>query len=228
MKKVKSLLFVALSLALFVGCSDDDDNNLDKDKTRVEISIKTTLESAESSPLQIDSFQINIADINFDASKDSELKGSYSIDLLKDKSTTRIVVTTDDVSNNDYEGIEFDLEVYKGDDENFKKLKNKTIYANGNFIYNEVPFPFVIISENELEIEIKEKIKLTGGNYKLALDIDLDFIVSKLVEGIETTGMDNLQLEDDYSIEISKDKNATLLSAFEGLLKGAFSIEEVK
>lgn len=240
MKNVKSVLFVALSLALFASCSSDDDS--DSSKTRVELSIKTTLDKSESNPLKLEAFQINISEIEFDVSEDSPLKlpgnassfndanleGPFALNLVSTKASEGIVIATTDIPNAKYEQIEFDLDSYKKDAEEFKKLNDLTLYAKGVFILSEeMIIPFEIMSDKKLEInsQYKSSFTLNGANTKVMIDLNLDKLINKLFTALAPMiSPDELP----EKLLISKSTMPEVLAMFEEAFVDEFSIAEVK
>lgn len=250
MKVFKSLLLAALALTVFASCSsdDDDDKVAEKDTSSVQVVIRTsntpTVRSAsvEVGALNLMQLYINIAEIEFDIDDDMEdrlpgnskvysdvkLKGPFPINLLSDKASSGLVLATTNVPNGIYEEIEFEFDVYKGDNPEFKDLRGSTVYALGTFTIEGEDVPFIIKSDEELEIELeyeKEPLVLDGDNSKVFIDLNLGSMISQL---IDFTAMDfkNATREADGSILISEDSNKKILEKFEDVIEDAFEALE--
>lgn len=246
MKKVKSLLFVALSLALFASCSSDDDNdndnNLEAGETLVELSIKTTLDTSESNSLTLEAFQINMSEIEFEVSDDSPLKlpgdassftdakleGPIALNLVSDKASEGIVLATTKVPNAKYKQIEFDLTPYEKEAEEFETLNDLTLYAKGKFVLNEeMTIHFIIESDKKLEVDSKytDKFNLNGASTKVMIDLNLDNLINELMGALAPM---MLQEELPEMLLINKETMPEILTVFEEAFVEEFSIVEVK
>jgi len=241
MKNVKSVLFVALSLALFASCSSDDDDKMEK--SSVKVSIKTTMGKEELPlPFELTTFQINISEIEFDVSEGSKIKlpqetklnKSSPINLLSDKASSGIVVATTNISNATYKEVELKLDVYNEENDSYKELKSNSVYASGFFSLDGTnQTDFVIKSEKKLEVELEyeENLELNGTSTNVLIDLNIDKIIQELVVGISKI-VENpplgfeLQFEEDGSLQITKDKNQLLLTAFENSLIDGFTLVE--
>ncbi len=239
MKNVKSVLFVALSLAFFASCSSDDDNDLMESKTEVELSIKTTLDKSEANPLTLGAFQINISDIEFDVSDDSSLKlpgdassftdaslkGPFALNLVSDKASEGIVLATTYIPNAKYKQIEFGLKPYDKEAEEFEKLNELTLYAQGMFVLGEATIRFIIESDKKLKIDSKRDFNLNGASTKVMIDLDLNKLINKLFIALAPM-MSQVDLSE--TLLISKSTMPEVLTLFEAAFVEEFSIAEVK
>lgn len=241
MKNVKSVLFVALSLVLFASCSsDDDDNDLMEGKTEVELSIKTTLDKSETNPLTLGAFQINISDIEFDVSDDSSsklpgdassftdtsLKGPFALNLVSDKAAEGIVLATTNIPNAKYKQIEFGLKPYDKEAQEFEKLNELTLYAEGMFVLSEEAIiRFIIESDKKLEIESERNFNLNGASTKVMIDLNLNKLINKLFVALAPM-MSQVDLSE--TLLISKSTMPDVLILFEDAFVEEFSIAEVK
>ena len=243
MKIFRNVLFAVLGLAVFASCSSDDDEKVipEGEKSTVQVILKsimsdevTTYATAnESNPLNLEQLYINIAEIEFDIANDKiysdvELEGPFPIDLLSEKAMNGWTLSTTTVPNGTYEEIEFEFDVYKGDNEDFKNLLGNTIYASGSFDLGEAVIPFVIKSEEELEVELEYEnnpLVLYGESTKVFIILNLNKVVSELIKNaaIDFVGA---TLEEDGSILIDKNTNENILEKFEDALEAAFEAIE--
>lgn len=243
MKIFRNVLFAVLGLAVFASCSSDDDEKVipEGEKSTVQVVLKsimsnevTTYATAnESNPLNLEQLYINIAEIEFDVADDKvysdvELEGPFPIDLLSEKAMNGWTLSTTTVPNGTYEEIEFEFDVYKGDNEDFKNLLGNTIYASGSFDLGENAVPFVIKSEEEMEVELEYEnrpLVLDGESTKVFINLNLIKVVSELIKNaaIDFVGA---TLEEDGSILIDKNTNENILEKFEDALEAAFEAIE--
>jgi len=213
------------------------------DKSSVKVSIKTTIGKEEFPlPFELTTFQINISEIEFDVSEDSNIKlpeetkfnRSAPVNLLSDNASSGIVVATTNISNATYKEIELELDVYNEENDSYKELKSNSVYAIGLFKLDGINnTTFVIKSEKKLEVELGyiKSLELNGASTNVLIDLNIDKIIQELVVGIgeivgnPTPGFE-LQFEEDGSLQINKDKNQPLLAAFENSLINGFSLVE--
>lgn len=247
MKMLKKLFIVALVLAVFASCNDEEDNLL-MDSSRVQVVMKTstgdavTLKSAKASPLNLDKLFINISEIEFDISDDMEdvlsgnnttfsdieLRGPFPINLLSEEASNGLVLLTTNVPNGIYEEIEFEFDIYKGDENEFQDLRGSTIYAEGTFAMGDVNTPFVIKSDEELEIELEYEdggLVLDGNNSKVFIDLNLNMLVENWIQSA-SLDFAKATIEEDGSILIDEDTNEELLDKFEDAIEDAFEAIE--
>ena len=252
MKIFSNTLFALLALAMFASCSSDDDDKIgtEVEKSTVQVVLRSTTvgditpfaAANQESPLQLIEMYINISEIEFDISdemedaqlggdkvySDIELKGPFPINLLSEKALNGWTLATANVPNGTYEEIEFEFDVYKGNDEAFANLVGNTIYVLGSFDVGEAVIPFVIKSNEELEIELEYEnrpLVLDGNKSKVFIDLDLNAVMLRL---ISTAAGDflNADMEKDGSILIDKNTNKNILEKFEEALEQAFEAIE--
>ena len=244
MKIFRNLLFLTLGLAVFASCSSDDDDKVipEGEKSPVQVVIRSIINNevetfeAEDNPLSLEELYMNIAEIEFEVADegdklytDVELEGPFPINLLSEKAQSGLTLSTTKVPNGTYDEIEFELDVYKGEDEQFKNLVGNTIYASGSFDLGENVIPFIIKSEEEMEVELEYEnspLVLDGANTKVFIDLNLNKAVSELIKNAATDFVGATK-EEDGSILIDKNTNANILEKFEEALESAFeAIEE--
>ena len=243
MKIFRNVLFAVLGLAVFASCSSDDDEKVipEGEKSTVQVVLKSTMSNwvttyataNESYPLNLEQLYINIAEIEFDVADDKvysdvELEGPFPIDLLSEKAMNGWTLSTTTVPNGTYEEIEFEFDVYKGDNEDFKNLLGNTIYASGSFDLGENAVPFVIKSEEEMEVELEYEnrpLVLDGESTKVFINLNLIKVVSELIKIAEADFL-GATLEEDGSILIDKNTNENILEKFEDALEKAFEAIE--
>ena len=243
MKIFRNVLFAVLGLAVFASCSSDDDEKVipEGEKSTVQVVLKsimsnevTTYATAnESNPLNLEQLYINIAEIEFDVADDKvysdvELEGPFPIDLLSKKALEGWTLSTTTVPNGTYEEIEFEFDVYEGNNEDFKNLSGNTIYASGSFSIGDETIPFVIKSEEEMEVELEYEntpLILDGENTKVFINLNLNKVVSELIKNASADFL-GATLEEDGSILIDKNTNENILEKFEDALEKAFEAIE--
>ena len=243
MRIFRNVLFAVLGLAVFASCSSDDDEKVipEGEKSTVQVILRSTMSDEvttyatanESNPLNLEQLYINIAEIEFDIANDKiysdvELEGPFPINLLSEKAQNGWTLSTTTVPNGTYEEIEFEFDVYKGDNEDFKNLLGNTIYASGSFDLGEAVIPFVIKSEEELEVELEYEnnpLVLDGESTKVFIILNLNKVVSELIKNaaIDFVGA---TLKEDGSILIDKNTNENILGKFEDALEAAFEAIE--
>ena len=256
MKIFRTAFIAMLALATFASCSSDDDDDkviVGEDESTVQLVFKTTQEGnilppempatyaeegENTSPLKLDNMFINIAEIEFEVTdemedkgySDKELKGPFAIDLLSDKASEGWTLSTTNVPNGTYEELEFEFDVYEGKDEDFAKLVGNTIYASGKFDLGLMEVPFTIKSDEELEIELEYENKplvLDGDKSKVFIELNINTVLSNLIESIlPIIESGDIELEEDGSIIIDKEKNTKILEKFEDALEAAFEAIE--
>ena len=243
MKIFRNVLFAVLGLAVFASCSSDDDEKVipEGEKSTVQVVLKSTMSNwvttyataNESYPLNLEQLYINIAEIEFDVADDKvysdvELEGPFPIDLLSEKAMNGWTLSTTTVPNGTYEEIEFEFDVYKGDNADFKNLLGNTIYASGSFDLGENAVPFVIKSEEEMEVELEYEnrpLVLDGESTKVFINLNLIKVISELIKIAEADFL-GATLEEDGSILIDKNTNENILEKFEDALEAAFEAIE--
>ena len=251
MKMLKNLFFVALSLAVFASCNDDD--KAPANTSRVKVAIKTSTSTPAGSAslknaavgantLSLSELYINIAEIEFDVDDDMrdklpgnapvygdvELDGPFVVNLLDPKASTGIDLATANIPNATYEEIEFEFDKYNGTDKKFENLKGNTIYAAGAFILGDETIDFVIKSDEEWEIELEYEdggIVLDGTASKVFIDLNLEVLIQTLITKA-APDFETAVRETDGSILISKDKNKAILKKFEDAVEIAFDAFE--
>ncbi|WP_439181496.1 hypothetical protein [Carboxylicivirga taeanensis] len=235
MKLFKNLFVLALGLAIFSGCSDDDNNT---DTSKVKVALKASQTGLKTGgepvaePVEMTEFMISLGEIEFDVSdemedlipggdsiySDIELEGPFLIDLLSSNAETGIDLATANVPNAVYEEIEFDFEPYDMDEP--VGMLGNTIVVKGT--YNGTEFSIISDEELELELEYTNGFSLDGADARLFIDLNLGNLIS-FVKGIDFT---QAVLEEDNTILISKDRNKDILEQFENTIENSFDIDE--
>lgn len=239
MKIFRGVLFAVLGLAVFASCSSDDDEKVvpEGEKSTVQVVLRSTLADEvaplEANPLLLEELFINISEIEFEVAdeevySDIELEGPFAIDLLSKKALEGWTLSTTTVPNGTYEEIEFEFDVYEGNNEDFKNLSGNTIYASGSFNIGDATIPFVIKSEEEMEVELEYENKplvLDGENTKVFIDLNLNKVVSHLITNA-AGDFATAKVEEDGSILIDKNTNKNILKKFEKALEDTFEAIE--
>ena len=253
MKILRTALIAMLAVATFASCSSDDDDKVDveKEKSTVQVVLKATQEGditipglpvaladegANANPLKLDKMLINIAEIEFGVSddmedkgySDKELKGPFAIDLLSEKASKGWTLATTSVPNGTYEEIEFEFDVYNGNNKDFADLVGNTIYASGKFDLGIMQIPFTIKSDKELELELEYENKplvLNGNRSKVLIELNINAVLNDLLAKALPDFI-TAEIEEDGSIIIDKNKNKHILEKFEDALEAAFEAIE--
>lgn len=253
MKILRTALIAMVALATFASCSSDDDDKVDveKGKSTVQVLLKATQEGditipglpvalaeggENTSPLKLEKMFINIAEIEFEVSDDMEdkgysdieLKGPFAIDLLSEKASKGWTLATTNVPNGTYEELEFEFDVYNGDNKDFADLVGNTIYASGKFDLGIMEIPFTIKSDRELELELEYENKplvLDGDKSKVFIELNINAVLNDLLAKALPDFI-TAEIEEDGSIIIDKNTNKNILEKFEDALEAAFEAIE--
>lgn len=194
---IKTLVLITL-MAFMASCTKDDNVN------RVSIRFQSTYQTAAptnqknalASDVTLESFKINIAEIEIEFDDDDplfendsvaseyELKGPFEIDLMHDgEALQQIIVSNLDLPSAAYDEIEFEFDKNTNSS---SEMYKKTVVITGD-IY-ETPFTFWSDEEMELEIEFDEVVYIDDvSNALLTVSFDLDLLFNPALGGIDIT-----------------------------------------
>lgn len=192
MKKFFALSVVALVLVALASCQKEENDG--KSKVQLIVKSSTTLPTPAKSMLiqgiLIESFWVNIDEIEFDVTDEwedklndsiieaQELQGPYLINLMSQNALAGLSLGTTLIPNAAYEEVEFEFD--RCLDKNNQQMYDRSIYITGK-INNK---PFVLWYKNEVEFEISlannTTFSLNDQNFKLFIDFNIAQIIGKL------------------------------------------------
>jgi len=201
MKKLLILLVLILGSTFFYSCKKDD--VADPNKSKVQLIIKSNQTVPVKAPiatksfsylvsnLTLESFKVNISQIEFGIDEEAEgmsedvldslvdsqeLNGPYLVDLLSQNALDGFSIGSTLIPNATYEEIEFKIEPCV----DYTKIDeyNKSVYITGTL--NGLPLKFWTTEEFEFEIAFPDSsnFTLTGDNFKVYLDFNMGLIIN--------------------------------------------------
>lgn len=198
--KLMTTLLILPLLAIFSSCSKDDDEV----KNKLAIKFQATYPTSKSADFKsilvdgvvLESFKINISEIEFEFDDDDplfdddsiatdyELDGPFEIELMKDGNPLEaIIVNNVELPAAAYDEIEFEFD--KNNNRN-SELYGKTAIIKGNI--DGTPFIFWADDEIEMEIEFDELFYLDDArNALLTVSFDLSALFNPALGGIDIT-----------------------------------------
>lgn len=191
--------FIVLFIAVFLSsCKKDDQKGMAsiKFEAHYPTTKSTTAEKSSSVGVIIESFKINIEEIEIEfddndplfltdsVATDYELDGPFEIDLVKDGNALGTTIASNvELPTAAYDEIEF----------KFRESKVLTAEMNGKSIQvkgtiNGTPFIFWSDNEIEVEIEFEQLVYLDeASNAVLAVSFDLASLFNPAVGGVDIT-----------------------------------------
>ena len=196
---MKIIMMVSL-IALLSSCSKDKDDA--KNKTGIKFQStwskpKTAeLKNTLADGLVLESFKINIAEIELEFDDDDplfndtsyeteyEFKGPFEIELIRDGNPFEVIIINDvDLPNAAYDEIEFEFDKNKNPN---SAIYGKTMVIKGAI--DGVPFIYWTDKELEMEIEFDELVHVDDvHNALLTVSFDLDALFNPSFGGIDIT-----------------------------------------
>ncbi|GAB1403681.1 MAG: hypothetical protein PHX54_12065 [Lentimicrobiaceae bacterium] len=196
---MKTVVILSL-LAILSSCSKDDDEV--KNKTAIKFkSINPTTKSADlktvlTDGLALESFKINISEIEFEfddddplfnddnAVSDFELKGPFEVELMEDGNPLEVILVNNvELPAAAYDEIEFEFDKNKNQN---SEMYGKTAIIKGSI--DGTPFVFWSDNEVEMEIEFDELFNLEdAGNALLTVSFDLRALLNPAFGGVDIT-----------------------------------------
>jgi len=193
---MKTVVILSL-LAIFSSCSKDDDEVKNKTAIKFQATYPTSksadLKSTLVDGIALESFKINIAEIEFEFDDDDplfdddsiatdyELDGPFEIDLMVDGNPLEtIIVNNVELPAAAYDEIEFEFDMNKNRN---SELYGKTTIIKGTI--DGTPFIFWSDDEIEMEIEFDELFYLEdAANAMLTVSFDLGALFNPALGGI--------------------------------------------
>lgn len=252
MKKTTALLsIIGIVSFLMFSCQKESDSS------NAELIIKTSaaplLKSAvaSASTIVIDTFYINIKDIEFefeegyagsygtdddiddddcsdndkdDSYDDLEAEGPYLIDIMSPEALNGLVLDSYSIPNAVYDEIEFELACYHLTDNN--KMQGRSAYLAGTINGNRFKLWTDKVKEFEIEFPDQSAVSLTGDNMKLYIDISLEKIKSNLEAtnlGAAVDGNNNGYIEIGHD---DTDGNHSLSGSLLNAISGCFDLDD--
>ena len=201
MKNLFLVLIVIAGSTFFFSCKKDDAIYPNKSKVQLIINSSQTVPvkapAAYSSmnnaisTLTLESFKVNITEIEFGIDEEAEgvsgdvldslveaneFKGQFLVDLLSQKALDGLSIGSTYIPNAIYEEIEFKMK--PSTDNSKPDTYNRTVYITG--MLNGKPLKFWTTEEFEYKIEFPDgsNFSLTGDNFKLYLDFSLGLVIN--------------------------------------------------
>lgn len=202
--KTQILLKTALVIVLGVLLASCNKNESDlKNQTAVKFvadyqTTKSTLvKNIAETNVVIESFKINVAEIEIEFNSDDpmfetdsvatdyDLEGPFEIDLVKDGNAIEATIANNvELPTAAYEEIEFE---FKESENSISDMYGKSILIEGTI--GGTPFIFWANEEIELEIEFDETVQLDEANRAmLTVSFDLSKLFDISAGGIDITG----------------------------------------
>ncbi|TVQ85795.1 MAG: hypothetical protein EA393_13305 [Bacteroidetes bacterium] len=196
---MKRMIFAILTLvAVFFITSCNDDSAMDKEKTGVQLIIRTftdDFKSQSNSQLVIDKFLMNIDKIEFELDDDWDdfddpnnffdddeitIYGPFLIDLMSPEAFDGIKLGNVFIPNAVYEEIEVDIDISK--DQSVPEIYNKSLYITGTI--NETPFIFWYDDDFDFEIEFDDGkyLELDGESVELMIQFYLPRLIDAMID----------------------------------------------
>lgn len=196
MKRITVLSIAALTALTFVSCEDD---NNDAGKSKVQLVVKAnttpsvaknTMKNSLANAIAIESFWVNIDEIEFDLTDEwedklndsiveaQELKGPFLVNLMSPEALNGFSLGTAIIPDAVYEEVEFEFD--RCLDVNNKEMNNRSMYITGKI--NSTPFILWYNDEVEFEISLANNtaFSLNGDNVRLFIDFNITQITSSL------------------------------------------------
>lgn len=214
MKKFFALSVIALVLVAFTSCQKEENDG--KSKVQLIVKSSTTLPTPAKSILNqgilIESFWVNIDEIEFDVTDEwedklndsiieaQELQGPYLINLMSTDALNGLSIGSTLIPNAAYEEVE--LEFDRCLDNSNQEMYNKSIYITGKI--NDIPFKLWYKDEVEFEISLANNANfvLNEQNLKLYIDFNIAQIINNLTTSNLSAATDG---NNDGTIEIGPD-----------------------
>ena len=196
---MKRMIFATLTLvAVFFITSCSDDSAIDKEKTGIQLIIRTftdDFKSQSNSQLVIDKFLMNIVKIEFELDDDWEgfydpnnfydddeitIYGPFLVDLMSPEAFDGIKLGNVFIPNAVYEEIEVDIDISK--DQSVPEIYNKSVYITGTI--NETPFIFWYDDDFDFEIEFDDGkyLELDGESVELMIQFYLPRLTQAMIK----------------------------------------------
>jgi len=196
MKKMIYSILALAAVTFITSCNDDSD--LDKEKTGVQLIIRTftdDLKSQSNSQLVIDKFLMNIDKIEFELDDDWDdyddphnffdddeitIYGPFLIDLMSPEAFGGIKLANVFIPSAVYEEIEVDIDISK--DQSVPEIYNKSVYITGTI--KETPFIFWYDDDFDFEIEFDDGkyLELDGESVELMIQFYLPRLIDAMID----------------------------------------------
>jgi hypothetical protein len=193
---IKTLTLISIAL-IFFSCSKDDSL---KNKTKIKFestnltSKTTSLKSTLAESVVIESFKINIEEIEIEFNDDDplfatdsvatdyELEGPFEIDLIKNGNSLETFITGNvQLPSAAYDEIEFK---FRESDNSISLMYGKSVLIEGTI--NGTPFIFWTDEEIEVEIEFEEIVYLDEASQAvLTVSFNLASLFNPALGGID-------------------------------------------
>lgn len=192
-------VLMIISLALFLSsCKKDEKTSLTTIKFEASYSTakSTSVKSSNTVGIVIESFKINIEEIEIEFDDDDplfatdscvtdiELEGPFEIDLVKDGNALETTIANNvELPLAAYEEIEFE---FRESENSISEMFGKSILIKGTI--DGIPFIFWSDEEFEVEIEFDELVNLEEARQAvLIVSFDLASLFDSAIGGIDIT-----------------------------------------
>ena len=196
----KTVMIISL-IALLSSCSKDKDDA----KNKTGIKFQSTWSAPKSGDLKstladrvaLESFKINIAEIEIEFDDDDplfyddhhyateyEFKGPFEIELIRDGNPFEVIILNDvELPAAAYDEIEFEFDKNKNPN---SPMYGKTMIIKGHI--DGIPFIFWSDKEIEMEIEFDELVYVNDAhNALLTVSFDLGALLNPALGGLDIT-----------------------------------------
>lgn len=196
----KTVMIISL-IALLSSCSKDKDENRNKTSIKFQSTWSAPksgdLKSTLADGVSLESFKINIAEIEIEFDDDDplfddnhqyadeyEFKGPFEIELIRDGNPFEVIIIDDvELPAAAYDEIEFEFDKNKNPN---SSMYGKTMIIKGHI--DGVPFIYWADKELEMEIEFDELVHLDDAHKALlTVSFDLSALLNPAMGGIDIT-----------------------------------------
>ncbi len=195
----KAVMIISLA-ALFSSCEKDDDSL----KSQTAIKFESTYQTTKSTPVKtslaegvvIESFKVNVEEIEIEFDSDDplfesdsiytdyELDGPFEIDLMKDGSPLETIILNNvELPEAAYEEIEF---TFAESENSISLLYGKSMLIEGTI--DGTPFIFWTDDDKDVEIEFEENVFIDEASRAvITVSFDLSTLFNPEAGGIDIT-----------------------------------------
>ncbi len=190
--KMLTLLSIAVLTAMFITSCNKEEVGTDKSRIEIVVRAKTpVLKNAATQPMVIETFKINIDEIEFELADEwedmvpdgivklHELDGPFLIDLVSPNAITGLSLGNVLVPRAQYEVVEFDLDSTKVT--TIPEMLHRSIFVSGTL--NGIPFQFWTNYDASFEIYLQDqnRLNLTGAEAIVFIEFNMGLIFQSFI-----------------------------------------------